>query len=257
MKLKGKVALITGSGSGMGRAAAVLFAKEGAKMMVSDVNDKGGQETVEMIRKAGGEASYVHADTAVVADLENMVKATVRTYGKLNIFWHNAGVAGPGRIDRVTEAAYDRTMDIHCKGGFFGSKFAIPEIQKAGEGGSILFTSSVSGVKPSPASPVYSMSKATLVILTRCLAVYLGKDNIRVNCICPGPVETPLYPDFVGRDPDLIKPEELQKMMLGNTVFGRFARPEEIAQVALFLVSDDASYVTGVIMPVDAGMTAR
>lgn len=222
MKLNGKVALITGSGSGMGKSGAVLFAKEGAKVAVCDVNDEGGQETVEKIRNAGGEATYIHADTSVVSDLEDMVKTTVSTFGKLNIFWHNAGIAGPGGIRHTDEAGYDKCMDVHAKGAFFGSKFAIPEIQKAGEGGSILFTSSIAGLKPSLTSPVYSMSKVALLILTNCLALSYGKENIRVNCICPGPVDTPLYPGFMTRDPDT-DPEVLRKAYLQLTVFGRLA----------------------------------
>lgn len=254
-KLDGKVALITGAGSGFGRAGSILFASEGAKVVVVDINDAGGQETVSLIKKAGGEASYLHVDVGIVAELERMIQRAVEIYGKLNIFWHNAGNAGPGRIDRTSEEDFDRTLDIHIKGGFFGSKFAIPEIKKAG-GGSILFTTSGSGYKPSPSSPTYSIAKAGLSILTRCLAVQLGRQNIRVNCIAPASNKTGLFTAFMSRDPDLVDPKVMEKRLLEMTPMGRHGEPEETARAALYLVSDDASFVTGVVLPVDGGLLA-
>jgi NAD(P)-dependent dehydrogenase (short-subunit alcohol dehydrogenase family) len=254
-KLDSRVALITGAASGFGRAAAMLFAKEGAKVVVNDINDQAGQKVVETIRKARGEASYVHADTGMVSEVEDMVKKAVAIYGKLNIFWHNAGVAGPGYILRVTEQAFDRCLAIHVKGGFFGAKYAIPEIKKAG-GGSILFTSSIGGYRPSAGSPVYSMAKASLSILARCLAVQWAKDNIRVNVISPGPVKTGLWNDFMGRDPDLTSPEEYERKIMDMTPMRRHGQPEDIAQAALFLVSDEANFITGVTLAVDGGMLA-
>lgn len=255
MKLKGKVALITGAGSGFGRAGSILFAKEGAKVVAVDINDEGGQETVKMIEEEGGEASYLHTDVGVVAEVEEMIKTAVKTYGKLNIFWHNAGNAGPGRIDRTTEEDFDRTLAIHIKGGFFGSKFAIPEIKKSG-GGSILFTTSASGYRPSPGSPTYSIAKAGLSILTRCLAVQLGRDNIRVNCIAPASNKTGLHAAFMSRDPDLVDPNKMEKKLLEITPMGRFGELEESAMAALYLVSDDASFVTGTVLPIDGGLMA-
>ncbi len=256
MRLKGKVALITGAASGFGRAAAYLFAEEGARVVVADFNAANGEEVVKNIRNKGGEASFVHVDCGVVSDVENMVKHAVETFGKLDIFWHNAGDAGPGNIARVTEEQFDRTMSIHVKGGFFGAKFAIPEIRKSG-GGSILFTSSVGGIKPSAGSPVYAMAKTSLAMLTRCLAVQLGKENIRVNCIAPGAVETGLWNDFMGRDPDLITPDEYETGILTGTPMGRKGKTEDIAQAALFLVSEEANYVTGTVIPVDGGFCAK
>jgi NAD(P)-dependent dehydrogenase (short-subunit alcohol dehydrogenase family) len=255
MKLQGKVALITGAGSGFGRAGSILFAKEGAKVVVVDINDEGGRETVRLIKENGGEASYIHADVGIVTELEMMIKKAVETYGKLNIFWHNAGNAGPGRIDRTTEEAFDRTLAIHVKGGFFGSKYAIPEIKKSG-GGSILFTTSGSAYRPSPGSPTYSIAKAGLSILTRCLAVQLGKENIRVNCIAPASDKTGLSKAFMSRDPDLIDPKLMEKKVLEMTPMGRSGELEETAKAALYLVSDDASFVTGIVLPVDGGMLA-
>ena len=254
MKLQGKVALITGAGSGFGRAGSLLFAREGAKVVVVDINDKGGQETVSLITKGGGEAIYIHTDVGIVAELEKMVKTTVEAYDKLNIFWHNAGNAGPGRMENTTEEDFDRTLAIHVKGGFFGSKFAIPEIKKSG-GGSILFTTSFSGYRPSPGSPTYSIAKSGLSILTRCLAVQLGKDNIRVNCIAPGSNETGLFAAFMSRDPN-VDPKLVEKRLLEATPMRRHGKVQEAAMAALYLVSDDASFVTGVVLPVDGGMLA-
>ena len=250
--LDGKVALITGAASGMGRAGALLFAQEGANVAVVDINDKMGEETVKQIRGTGGEACYINSDVSVVAELEKMVQQTAKSFGRLDIFWHNAGDAGPGVIERTTEEAFDRALALHIKGGFFGAKYAIPEIKRAG-GGAVLFTGSVSGLRASRGSPTYSVAKAGLVMLTKCLALYFAMDKIRVNCICPGVVQTPLWPSFISRDPDLVVPEVLERTALQMTPMGRFAMPEEIAQAALFLVSDAASYITGAIVPVDGG----
>jgi len=237
----------------MGRASALLFAREGAKVSVVDINDTLGEEVVRQIRAEGGQAIYLHADVSKVAETERMVRETVQAFGRLDVFWHNAGNAGPGSIERTSEEEFDFTMALHVKGGFFGAKFALPELKKAG-GGAILFTSSLAGLKASRSSPVYSLAKSSLVMLTKCLALHYSKDNIRVNCICPGAVETPLWPSFVGRDSDLHDPAEVTKMYKQKTPMGRFAEPEEIAQMALFLASDAASYVTGAVIPVDGGL---
>jgi NAD(P)-dependent dehydrogenase (short-subunit alcohol dehydrogenase family) len=251
--LKGKVALITGSASGMGKAAALLFAEAGARLAVVDINDALGNGVVAEIKSKGGEAIYIRADVSKEPELAKMVDETVRSFGRLDVFWHNAGNAGPGSIERTSEADYDFTMALHVKGGFFGAKHAIGPMRKAG-GGAILFTSSLAGLKASRASPVYSLAKSSLVMLTKCLALHYSKENIRVNCICPGPVETPLWPSFAGRDSDLHNPEEVAKMYRQRTPMGRFGEPEEIARAGLFLASDAASYITGAILSVDGGL---
>jgi NAD(P)-dependent dehydrogenase (short-subunit alcohol dehydrogenase family) len=252
-RLDGKVALITGGASGIGRASSLLFAKEGAAVVIADINDKMGGETIKLGGEFGGEMHYVHADVSKVTDLENMVLQTIKTFGKLNIFWHNAGNAGPGFIERVAEEEFDKTLGIHMKGALFGAKYSIPEISKAG-GGSILFTSSTGGVR-TKGTPTYIMAKAALIALAKNLAVPCAKFNIRVNCICPGGIETPLSPSFWTRDPN-IPMEVFKKMFLEEVPLRRFGRPEEIAQTALFLVSDSASYITGAVIVVDGGYTA-
>ena len=251
--LDGKVALITGGASGIGRSSALLFAKEGAKVVIADINDQMGRETVKLAKEAGTEIHYVHADVSDISDLEKMVQETVKMFGKVNIFWHNAGNVGPGAMEGTSEEEFDKTLAIHVKGGFFGAKYTIPEIKKAG-GGSLLFTSSTSGLKPSRGSATYSMAKAALVMLTKCLALQVSKDNIRVNCICAGVTETPLSPAFAARNLDAL--DVHIKKGLQTIPMGRLAEPEEIAQAALFLVSDAASYFTGAIICVDGGLSA-
>ena len=252
-RLQDKVSIITGSGSGMGKSAAELFSREGSKLVVVDINEKAGEAVAESIRKAGGEAIFVRADTGKEADLKAMTDAAIKTFGRIDVFWHNAGIAGAGSLDKTTEADFDRQIAIHVKGGFFGAKHVLPHMIKAG-GGAVLFTSSISGEKASPASPSYSIAKAGLQILAKCIALANGKNNIRANAICPGPVDTPLWPSFIGRDPDLIAPEDLEKAFLARVPMGRLIQPHEIANAALFLCSDEASAISGAILPVDGGM---
>ncbi len=258
MKLDGKIAIITGAATGIGSATAKLFAKEGARVIIADINDKEGNETVKAIEKAAGNSLFIHVDVAKMAELENMIKIVQDAYGGLDIFYHNAGIAGPGNLENTAEKDYDISMAINLKAGFFGAKYAAPLIKKSG-GGSILFTSSSSGIHPSPAgSPSYSVAKAGLIMLTRALALSLAKDNIRVNCICPGPiVTTPLWPDFVSRNPG-VNPDDLTKTIVEQTVpLKRPGTPEEMAQAALFLVSPENSYISGIFLPVDGGSSAR
>jgi NAD(P)-dependent dehydrogenase (short-subunit alcohol dehydrogenase family) len=254
-KLQDKVAIITGAASGIGAAGAMLFAKEGATVVVADINDKAGNETVKLIKKAGRSAIYIHVDVASVNELRNMIKDTIKTLGKLNIFWHNAGDVGPGRIDRVSEEDFDKTIAIHLKGAFFGSKYAIPAILSSG-GGSIIFTGSGAAFKPLAGAPTYSIVKTGIVMLTKCLAVQLGPQNIRVNCLCPGPTDTALRKIVFARDRDLVDPDDLDRTNIKETPLGRVAQPDEVAKVALFLVSDDASFVTGASVSVDGGLVA-
>ena len=252
MKLKEKVALITGAATGIGRASAILFAREGAKVAIADINEKDALATVQTVKDAGGDAMFVYTNLRKVADIENMVKKTVERFGKLDIFFHNAGVAGPGRIEGTTEEAYDQIMDVHVKAGFFGAKFAIAEMKKAG-GGVILFTGSGLAIRPSKQSPAYSVSKAGLLMLARALAVAHADDGIRVNAVCPGPIDsTPLWNGVLARNPDIV-PEDYRKMNMQVRPIKRLGTPEEMAEAALFLVSPQASYITGVGLPVDGG----
>jgi NAD(P)-dependent dehydrogenase (short-subunit alcohol dehydrogenase family) len=255
--LKGKVAVITGSTAGIGRAGAIAFAKEGAKVIISGRSRQRGQEVVDTIKGQGGEASFVPADMLVVADIEQLIKKAVDTYGRLDIFWHNAGIVGPDNIKDITEETYDNMMTVHLKAGIFGAKFAVPELRKAG-GGAILFTSSVAGLKQSSYSMTYSLAKSGLIMLTRKLAVDLAKDNIRVNCICPGRVQTEMRVSIAGQKAQAmgITAEEWEKRDKQRIPMGRFITEKEVTDAALFLVSDKASAITGVALPIDGGFLA-
>ncbi|MFC1944756.1 SDR family NAD(P)-dependent oxidoreductase [Chloroflexota bacterium] len=253
MKLKDCVAIVTAAGSGIGRASARLFAEEGAKVMVTDIDQATGQETVELIKDAGGEATFLRVDVARVAELKNMIKQTVDTYGKLDILFNNAGIPGPAGFD-ISEEQYDKAMDVLLKGAFFATKFAVPVMRKSG-GGNILYTSSTSSIRPSPRSVVYSIGKAAMNHMTRNFAVMLGKDNIRVNCLCPGTVDTPMMSEFAGLPRGQKIPSERLEMAAKSYPLGRLGQPEDMAKAALFLVSDDSSYITGQPVVVDGGMS--
>jgi NAD(P)-dependent dehydrogenase (short-subunit alcohol dehydrogenase family) len=255
--LQGKVAVITGSTSGIGRAGAIAFAQEGAKSIVTGRSRQRGEEVVGIIREQGNEASFVPADMLVMADIERLIKIAVDIYGGLDIFWHNAGIVGPDNIEDITEETYDSMMIVHLKAAVFGAKFAVPEILKAG-GGSILFTSSVAGLKQSSYSLTYSLAKTGLVMLTKKLAVDLAKDNIRVNCICPGRVETSMRLSIAEQRGQAkgIDVEEWVKRDKRRIPMGRYITEEEVVDGALFLVSDRASSITGVALPIDGGFLA-
>ena len=257
MLLQGKVAIITGSTSGIGRAGAIAFAKEGASVVISGRNKERGGEVVAMIKKQGGEAHFVAADVMAQGDIERLVKEAVDAYGRLDIFWHNAGIMGPDDIDSLSQERYDEMMTTHLKAAVFGVKAALPQIRKAG-GGAILFTSSVAGLKQSGFSLSYSLAKSGLVMLTRKLAVDLAKDNIRVNCLCPGRVQTGMRPEISQeRAKELgMTAEEWEKRDKKRIPLGRFITEQEVADAALFLVSDKASGITGVALPVDGGFLA-
>ena len=257
MLLQGKVAVITGSTSGIGRAGAIAFAQEGAKSVVSGRSRQRGEEVVGIIREQGNEASFVPADMLVVAYIERLIKIAVDTYGRLDIFWHNAGIVEPDYIENITEEIYDNMMTVHLKAGVFGAKFAVPEMRKAG-GGSILFTSSVAGLKQSGYSLTYSLAKTGLVMLTKKLAVDLARDNIRVNCICPGRVETSMRLSIAeqrGRAMG-IDQEEWVRRDKKRIPMGRYITEKEVVDGALFLVSDRAASITGVALPIDGGFLA-
>lgn len=257
MLLEGKVAIITGSTAGIGRAGAIGFAKEGARVIVSGRNRQRGEEVVSLIKKQGGKATFVPADMLVMADIERLTKKAVATYGRLDIFWHNAGIVGPDNVEDITEETYDTMLAVHLKAAVFGAKFAVPEIRKAG-GGSILFTSSVAGLKQASYSMTYSLAKSGLVMLTKKLAVDLAKDNIRVNCICPGRVQTEMRVSIAEQKAQTmgIDSEEWVRRDIQRIPLGRYVTEEEVVNGALFLVSDKAPSITGVALPIDGGFLA-
>jgi len=257
-RLDGKVSIITGAGSGMGEATAKLFSEEGAKVVVADIDPVKGQRVVKEIKDAGGDAIFIEADVSKVSDMEKMVKTTVETYGKLNILYNHAGIPGPKGIEDVMEEEWEQCIKANVLGSFFATKFAIPEMRKAG-GGSVMFTASTAGIVGSRFSPTYSSAKGALVLLTKSLALRLAKDNIRVNCICPSLADTPMGPDFVRAKPDedwATTETTIERFVTTYIPMGRLVKPQEIAYAALFLASDESSFITGIFLPVDGGATA-
>jgi NAD(P)-dependent dehydrogenase (short-subunit alcohol dehydrogenase family) len=252
MKLNGKVAIITGAGSGIGRASALLFAQAGAKVVVADLVAVAGEETVAQIKQNGGEATFVAVDVSKAAQVEQMVQTAVTTYGRLDILFNNAGLTLPARVTETTEEMWSRSIDVNLKGVMLGCKYAVPELQKVG-GGSIINTASMLGLVASPGQAPYSAAKGGVVLLTKQVAIDYARDNIRCNCICPSEVDTPMHRKFIEESPD---PAATKKRLLERIPLNRVARPEELAAVALFLASDDSSYITGVALPVDGGLTA-
>ena len=253
MRLQNKVAVISGAGSGIGRATALRFAAEGSRVMVADISSSNGQETTKLIKASGGEASFIQTDVSIVANLERMVRATIETYERLDVLFNHAGMAGPGGNEEFDEKQWHKVIDVNLSSGLFAVKYAVPEMKRSG-GGSIIFTSSVSGLVGSPNSPTYSAVKGGIVTLVKSLALRFAADSIRVNCICPGPTETPMLPYFFGKSTDL---QTVLPNVIRNIPLGRLGKPEDVANAALFLASDESSYITGIALPVDGGYIAR
>jgi NAD(P)-dependent dehydrogenase (short-subunit alcohol dehydrogenase family) len=250
-RLQGKVALITGAGSGIGREASLLWASEGASIVAADIERTSAQHTADAVQAAGGGAVAVQADVARPQDCERMIAAAESEFGKLNILFNNAGIMHSQDDDAVStdEAVWDLTMNINAKGVFFGCKYGIPALRRAG-GGAIVNTASFVAVLGAATPQVaYTASKGAVLALTRELAVVHARENIRVNALCPGPLKTEMLMKFLDTD-------EKKQRRLVHIPIGRFGEAKEIARAALFLVSDDASYVTGTEFLVDGGITA-
>ncbi|MCI0691502.1 glucose 1-dehydrogenase [candidate division KSB1 bacterium] len=251
MRLSNKVALITGAGSGIGREAALLFAKEGAKVVVVDINSVAGQETVSLIKAAGGEAAFTANDVSKAAEARAMIEFAEKIFGKLNVLFNNAGIFpdADGSVLETDEEVWDLVMNVNLKGVFFGCKFGIPALLRAG-GGSIINTASFVALMGAATSQIaYTASKGGVLAMTREMAVEFARQNIRLNAICPGPVETPLLAQL------LSDPARRQRRMV-HIPMGRLARATEVAQAALFLASDESAYVNGATFTVDGGITA-
>ncbi|HEV7785716.1 MAG TPA: glucose 1-dehydrogenase [Thermoanaerobaculia bacterium] len=251
MRLENKVALITGAGSGIGRETALLFAREGARVVVVDVNDAAGEAVAAELRTAGGQALYVHADVSKAVDAEGMIRAAEAGFGRLDVLFNNAGISHPQDDDAVTteEEVWDLTMSINLKGVFLGCKYGIPALRRAG-GGSIINTASFVAVLGA-ATPqlAYTASKGGVLAMTRELATIHARENIRVNALCPGPLRTELLMKYLDT-------EEKRQRRLVHIPMGRFGEAHEIANAALFLASDESSFTTGATFLVDGGITA-
>ncbi len=250
-RLEGKVAVITGASSGIGRATAIRFAGEGAAVVIADLNQEGGESAVRACKENGGRAVFQKTDVSAGEDVKAAVDRAVSEFGKLDTIFNNAGLGGAiGTIDEITFENWDMTMAILLRAVFAGMKYAVPEMRKAG-GGSIISTASVAGLRGGAGPHAYSAAKAGVINLTRSVALEVGKDRIRVNCICPGGINTPLI------NSRLPGGEETAAQFLALIQpIPRAGRPDDIANMALFLASDEADWITGAAMVVDGGMTA-
>ena len=250
-RLEGKVALITGAGSGMGRAAAELFAGEGARVVVTDVVDDAGNAAVAAVRAAGGDATFVRADVSSWSDCEAMVQCATDTYGALHVLYNNAGIfpADDGGVLDTPESTWQKVMDINLKGVWLGCKAGIPAMIASGGGSIVNVASFVALVGAATAQIAYTTSKGGVLSMTREIAVEYARQGIRANALCPGPIQTPLLEELLS-DPD----RRARRMV--HIPMGRLGRAEELARAALFLASDDASFMTGASLVVDGGITA-
>jgi NAD(P)-dependent dehydrogenase (short-subunit alcohol dehydrogenase family) len=250
-RFEGKVALITGGAAGIGRTTALAFAREGAKIVIADINVQGGEETVKMIRDAGGEAVFVKTDVRISDEVKNMAEKAVEDFGRLDIAFNNAGINEDAvTISRCAEDSWERMIDTNLTGVFLCMKYELPKIRRSG-GGSIVNMASVMGLVGDGSHPGYSGSKHGVVGLTRTAAIVYAQAGVRINAVCPGPTLTSLIHKLIDGQP------EVERMLLSHIPMNRMAQPEEIAKAVLFLCSDDASYITGHPLAVDGGWVAR
>ncbi len=258
MALDGKVCVITGSGGGIGKATAVEMARQGAKVVVSDVNDENGNGTVEEIRATGGEATYKHADMSAADEIGALMQHAADTFGRLDVLHNNAGIHESDLTTDMTVQdlpieVWDRLMDINLKGVWLGARAAFPHMQKAG-GGAIVNASSTAGMTGYPMCPAYTSAKHAIVGLTKCMAIDFREAGIRANCYCPASVDTQMVAKFyeAAEDPDMVK-----SFMTASHLFPkRLGRPEEVAKLVCFLASDDASFINGSAFLIDGGSLA-
>ena len=253
MRLADKVTIITGAGGGMGRVAAQLFAAEGAKVVVAEYSEAAGAETVDLVTKAGGQATFVKVDVSKESDAKAMVDHALSTYGRLDCLYNNAGVM-PEADHSVTDtdvATWDSVMAVNVRGVFLGCKYAIPAMVAGGGGSIINIASFVAILGCSVPQDAYTASKGAVLAMTRSLAVQFGPQGIRTNAICPGPVETPLLMDW------LVKDEEAKRIRLARNPTGRFGKPEEIVYMAMYLASDESRWTNGASLVVDGGITVN
>jgi NAD(P)-dependent dehydrogenase (short-subunit alcohol dehydrogenase family) len=255
LELENKVAVVTAAGSGIGRATSLLFASEGAKVAVVDINEDAAQETVQLIEEAGGSGSAHAVDCSDSAALARLFEDLDQRYGRVDVLFNHAGMPNPHGIADISEDDWSRAIGVNLKSGFFATKLALPLMTRSGEGATVVFTASTAGLVASATSPLYAMTKHGVVGLVKSLSQILAADGIRVNAVCPGPVQTPMLPGFMGKGPEEL--EWVAEHYGGDNALKRVAQPEEIADAVLFLATDRSSYITGVPLPVDAGFVAK
>jgi NAD(P)-dependent dehydrogenase (short-subunit alcohol dehydrogenase family) len=252
MRLADKVALITGGTSGMGRATAVLFAQEWAKVAITGRNETRGREVVEEIERASGTVIFIRSDVRFAEECRRAVEETLRAFGRLDILFNNAGVLYANTVPDCSEEEWDLTLDTNLKGTYLMSKFALPAMIAQGNG-VIINNASGWGLVGGDAAAAYCASKGGVVLLTKAMAIDHARQGIRVNCVCPGDVDTPMLPEDAQRRG---MKWEAYLASAANRPMGRIGKPEEIAKAVLFLASDDSSFVTGAVLAVDGGGTA-
>jgi 3-oxoacyl-[acyl-carrier protein] reductase len=255
-RLKNKVALITGASSGFGREAALVFAREGASVALADIDEGGGSDAASQIAQQGGRAIFIRADVSRPAEVKAMVEETVRSFGRLNILYNNAGVPMQGTpIGDISLEQYARIMDVNVRGVVFGCKYGAAEIAKNPDGGAIINTASLAALKGRPNLSIYAASKGAVAALTKSLAIELAPKKIRVNSICPVAADTPMLPQFMPGGARVSI--EVMKKAAGEAIpMKRLGRTTDTAYVALFLASDEAEFITGLNIPVDGGFSA-
>ena len=250
MRLDGRVAVVTGAGSGIGAASALAMAKEGARVVVVDVNEASAKATVEQIEKAGGQALAVRADVTRAADNQTIVEKAVATWGRLDVFFANAGVPqSPQNVEDVDEAIFDRIMAVNVKGVWLGAKYAMPVMKKQRRG-VFLITASTAAIRPRPSMQAYAASKGAVVTLTKSLALEGASHGVRVVSIAPVATDTPMLPAFMGRQ---TVDDENRARFVATVPLGRLNQPDDLARTAVFLASDDAAMITGTCVEVDGG----
>lgn len=249
MRLKNKIAIITGAGSGIGRASALAFVREGAKVVVADWGEKNGQETAELVKKQGGEAMFVKVDISNSSNVKNMVKQCLAAYGQVDILFNNAGIVKMGALHETAEADWDQVIDVNLKGVFLCSKAVIPQMLKQGKG-KIVNTASIAGLVGFDQIGPYCASKGGIIALTREMAVEYASKKINVNCIAPGVIKTAMTKDMLN-DP------AMAQGFAASTPYPRLGEGEDIALAAVYLASDESDFVTGEVLVVDGGWTAK
>ncbi len=253
MRLDGKVTIITGGGSGMGKTAAELFAKEGASVVVADYSEAAGEAVVAAVKAQGGQATFVKADVSSEADAKGMVQHAIATYGRVDALYNNAGImpeADHSVID-TDVATWDKVMAVNVRGVFLGCKYAIPQMLEQGSGSIINIASFVAILGCSVPQDAYTASKGAVLALTRSLAVQFAGQGVRTNAISPGPIETPLLMDW------LLKDEAAKQLRLNRNPSRRFGKPEEIVNVGIYLASDESRWTNGANFVIDGGITVN
>ena len=250
MRLEGKIAIVTGAAAGIGRASALLFAREGAKVAAVDLDGAGVHTLGKEASAAGGEALAVRADVSKADEVQRVANAVLERFGRVDILFNNVGIVPHGKLHTISEAEWDRTMTINVKSMYLLCREVIPVFLRQG-GGVILNTSSATALRSVPDRVAYSTSKGAVLALTRSMAVDYVRDHIRVNCLCPGTVDTPSFRQRMAAFPD---PEEALRQFVARQPMGRLGTADEVAQAALYLVSDEAQFVTGAAFSIDGGM---